>query len=78
MYEHVKKSCMRSKGPGHKKVCAKIAAATVNKYRATHGESLTRGCHCPRGSRPLVSDKKRCYDAHSHKRLLRLCPRGSR
>ena len=43
MYEHVKSTC---KASGKKlSTCTRIAAATVNKYRASMGLTKTEGCH---------------------------------
>ena len=76
MYEHVKSTCRAS---GKKlATCKKIAAATVNKFRAVSGESKTVGCHCPRGTRPLVSDKGHCYNPKTRKRPSRVCLPGAR
>jgi hypothetical protein len=76
MYEHVKSTC-RSSG---KKLstCTRIAAATVNKYRAEMGLTKTVGCHCPRGTRPLKSDKTHCYNPKTRKRPSRVCLPGAR
>lgn len=70
-YKHVKASCVRRKGPGHVKVCTKIAAATVNKLKAERGETRSFGRHCPRGTRPLAGDKTRCYDPSTRRRVSR-------
>lgn len=70
-YKHVRASCMKRKGPGHVGVCTQIAAATVNKLRAEHGRTQTFGRHCPRGAVPLKTDKNRCYNQHTHRRVMR-------
>ena len=74
-YQHVLDSCVKTKPL---EVCRKIAAAVVNKTRAEAGESKTVGCHCPRGMRPLKSDKKHCYDPKTKCRRLRKCPAGAK
>jgi len=71
-YEHILESCLERRSLA---VCRKIAAATVNKTRAMQGESATVGCHCPRGTRPLKSDKSRCYNPVTRRRPSRRCPR---
>lgn len=70
-YEHIVASCTDRGGSYDR--CRRVAAATVNKTRAVKGESATVGCHCPRGTRPLKSDKSRCYDPSKHKRRARVC-----
>ncbi len=72
-YQHVLDSCVMRGKP--LEVCRKIAAATVNKTRAIRGESKTAGCHCPRGTRPLKSDKAYCYDPKTKCSKRRKCPR---
>jgi hypothetical protein len=69
-YEHVLESCLERRPLA---VCRKIAAATVNKTRAVKGESATVGCHCPKGTRPLAADKKRCYNPKTRRRPRRRC-----
>jgi len=53
--------------------CERIAAAVVNKRRAMEGRTKTVGCHCPKGTRPLKSDKNKCYNARTRKRVRRVC-----
>ena len=75
-YEHILQSCV-SKGARKLAVCRTIAAATVNKQRAVSGESVTVGCHCPRSTKPLKSDKDYCYSAKTKTRVPRVCLRRS-
>jgi hypothetical protein len=75
-YEHILQSCV-AKGSRKLSVCRTIAAATVNKQRAVSGESATVGCHCPRSTKPLKSDKDACYSAKTKTRVPRVCLRRS-
>jgi hypothetical protein len=67
-YKAIVSSCSKPK-----KVCRRIAAAVVNKRRALEGRTKTIGCHCPKGTRPLKSDKAKCYNARTRKRVRRIC-----
>jgi len=69
-YSAVLRSCLKKRG---KAACKSMAAAVVNKRRALEGRAKTVGCHCPKGTRPLKSDRKRCYNPSTRKRVLRLC-----
>lgn len=42
-YEHIKSSCLQSRGKRAAKTCTRIAAATVNKQRAREGRTLSGG-----------------------------------
>jgi hypothetical protein len=75
MLQHVKDACYASGRP--RKLCTKIAHATVNKYLAVHGRTKTVGCHCPRGSVPLKRDRMHCYDPHTRRRRSRTCLPGA-
>lgn len=51
-YEHIKKTCLKKRGKKSSKLCERIAAATVNKARASAGETKAArralGCPCQR------------------------------
>lgn len=70
-YEAVKKSCLKKRGRSANWICTKIAASTVNKGKATRGETKTIGRHCPRGTVPLKTSKTHCYNRRTHKRVRR-------
>lgn len=73
-YEAVLKSCRnkaRQKGKSSS-YCKSMAAAVVNKRRVFEGRAKA-GCHCPKGTRPLKSDKSKCYNPKTRKRVRRLC-----
>lgn len=75
-YEHILESCV-DRGRALS-TCRRVAAATVNKQRALSGESVKVGCHCPRGTIPLKTDKAHCYDRRAHRSVRRTCPRSAR
>lgn len=70
-YEAILKSCR--KGGRKKKSCQRIAAATVNKFRASQGRTKSnKSCQCPKGYRRLKSRPGYCWKpgVKRHRKLV--------
>ena len=75
-YEHVKASCLakRGKSAKAKKLCKRIAAATVNKQRVRDGVTKSgTSCGCPRGWRQLKADREVCWKPGARRHITKVC-----